>query len=154
MTHYFKNASPEICPDPAQPAPTTQTSRVPVPRRSAGFRRCPAVLRKPVLGLLIVAASNSATPFVIDAAAQTAPAADMSLTESVVESSQAGSVNINTASADELSATLNGIGGSKAEAIVRYREQFGSFESVEELSEVTGIGAATVEKNRALIRLE
>ncbi|WOJ98463.1 ComEA family DNA-binding protein [Congregibacter brevis] len=63
------------------------------------------------------------------------------------------SVNINSASAPELSSQLNGIGGSKAEAIVRYREQFGPFESVEELSEVTGIGAATVERNRKLIRI-
>jgi competence protein ComEA len=64
------------------------------------------------------------------------------------------SVNINTASAAELATLLNGVGGSKAEAIVRYREQFGLFESVEELSEVTGIGASTIERNRALIRVQ
>ncbi|MDP5054372.1 MAG: ComEA family DNA-binding protein [Congregibacter sp.] len=64
------------------------------------------------------------------------------------------SVNINTASAAELATLLNGVGGSKAEAIVRYREQFGLFESVDELSEVTGIGAATVERNRALMRVQ
>ena len=62
-------------------------------------------------------------------------------------------VNINTADAQELADGLQGIGGSKAEAIVRYREQFGDFESVEELSEVTGIGAATVERNRGRITL-
>ena len=59
------------------------------------------------------------------------------------------SVNINGASAAELAAGLNGVGLSKAEAIVRYREQFGDFESVDELTDVTGIGAATVDRNRS-----
>ena len=63
------------------------------------------------------------------------------------------SVNINGASAAELAAGLNGVGLSKAEAIVRYREQFGDFESVDELTDVTGIGAATVERNRSVIVL-
>ncbi|WP_414979231.1 ComEA family DNA-binding protein [Congregibacter sp.] len=63
-------------------------------------------------------------------------------------------VNLNTASADELASQLVGIGGSKAEAIVRYREQFGPFESVDELSEVTGIGASTVERNRSVLRTQ
>lgn len=63
------------------------------------------------------------------------------------------SVNINGASAAELAAGLNGVGLSKAEAIVRYREQFGDFQSVDELTDVTGIGAATVERNRSVIVL-
>ena len=63
-------------------------------------------------------------------------------------------VNINTATARELAEALNGIGVSKAEAIVRYRTQFGPFGSIEELTEVRGIGAATVERNRSLLRLQ
>lgn len=63
-------------------------------------------------------------------------------------------VNINSASADELARQLNGVGSSKAEAIVRYREQFGPFESIDELAEVVGIGPSTVERNRPLIRLD
>ncbi|GHD50663.1 competence protein ComEA [Marinobacter persicus] len=55
-------------------------------------------------------------------------------------------VNINTADVSTLTA-LNGIGEAKAEAIVTYREANGPFESVEQLSEVKGIGARTVEKN-------
>ena len=66
---------------------------------------------------------------------------------------QAAAININTATAEELAAGLNGVGASKAMAIVRYREQFGDFESLEELAEVRGIGMATIEKNRALLRL-
>lgn len=63
------------------------------------------------------------------------------------------SVNINEAAPAELAAALTGVGLSRAEAIVRYREQFGPFETVDELSEVSGIGAATVEKNRSSIVL-
>jgi competence protein ComEA len=71
----------------------------------------------------------------------------------VAEQAQAAGININTASAEELAAGLSGVGASKALAIVRYREQFGDFESIDELTEVSGIGAATVERNRALLTL-
>jgi competence protein ComEA len=63
-------------------------------------------------------------------------------------------VNINTATAEELATALSGVGASKAEAIVRYRTQFGPFGSIEELAEVQGIGTATIERNRSLLRLE
>ncbi len=55
-------------------------------------------------------------------------------------------VNINTADAATL-ATLNGIGQSKAEAIVADREANGPFESPADLARVQGIGERTVEKN-------
>jgi len=55
-------------------------------------------------------------------------------------------VDINTASKDEL-ITLNGIGASKAEMIIKYRKEK-CFQSVDELTEVKGIGEKTVEKNR------
>ena len=64
------------------------------------------------------------------------------------------SVNINHADAATLAAALNGVGLSRAQAIVRYREAYGPFESVEELAEVKGIGDATVERNRKLITLD
>ena len=58
-----------------------------------------------------------------------------------------GSVDINTASANELS-SLKGIGSSKASAIVTYRKGH-CFKSIDELSNVKGIGAKTVEKNKS-----
>jgi len=61
----------------------------------------------------------------------------------------AGQVNINTADAETISAELNGIGLSKARAIVEYRKKHGPFRSVDDLSLVKGIGERTVEKNRA-----
>ncbi len=63
-------------------------------------------------------------------------------------------VNINTADARTLAVALNGIGLSRAEDIVRYREQFGPFTTVDQLAEVKGVGVATVEKNRARITLD
>ena len=39
----------------------------------------------------------------------------------------AAPVNINTASATEIAEALNGIGSSKAQAIVEYREAYGEF---------------------------
>jgi len=63
-------------------------------------------------------------------------------------------VNINTADAETLAVALQGVGLSRARDIVRYREQFGPFTTVEQLAEVKGIGAATLEKNRARITLD
>ncbi|GAA0702867.1 hypothetical protein GCM10009104_35390 [Marinobacterium maritimum] len=63
-------------------------------------------------------------------------------------------VDINTASAAQIASALNGIGPAKAEAIVAYREANGPFIAVEQLSDVKGIGPATVTKNRDLILLQ
>ena len=63
-------------------------------------------------------------------------------------------VNINTASAEELSETLQGVGLKKAEAIVSWREKNGPFKRVEDLANVKGIGASTLDKNRSRIRLQ
>lgn len=63
----------------------------------------------------------------------------------------AGSVNINTATAEEISEALNGIGPAKAEAIVEYREQNGPFQHLDELVNVKGIGMRTVDQNRDVV---
>ena len=61
-------------------------------------------------------------------------------------------ININTADVDELS-ELPGVGKKKAEAIVSYRELNGEFESIEELTNVRGIGPKMYEKIAAQIRI-
>ncbi|AHL75040.1 competence protein ComEA [Stutzerimonas stutzeri] len=66
---------------------------------------------------------------------------------------QAGAINLNSADAETLTRELKGIGATKAKAIVAYREAHGPFASVDELLEVKGIGAATLEKNRAKLSL-
>jgi competence protein ComEA len=57
-------------------------------------------------------------------------------------------VNINTADARTIDRVLVGIGPSKAEAIVAYRKEHGSFKSADQLASVKGIGLSIVEKNR------
>ncbi|WP_164491757.1 helix-hairpin-helix domain-containing protein [Staphylospora marina] len=64
----------------------------------------------------------------------------------------AGKISINTATAEELE-RLEGIGPSKARAIIRYREEHGPFRSMDEIAEVPGIGEKTLEKFRHQIRL-
>jgi competence protein ComEA len=59
---------------------------------------------------------------------------------------KAAVVNINTATAAEL-ARLNGIGETKALAIVADRDTNGPFHSEGDLTRVRGIGDVTVEKN-------
>lgn len=61
--------------------------------------------------------------------------------------SYAATINVNTATAEQLTA-LNGIGDTKAKAIVEYRQSHGAFKSVDQLVDVKGIGLKTVEKNR------
>nr|WP_300126020.1 ComEA family DNA-binding protein [Immundisolibacter sp.] len=63
----------------------------------------------------------------------------------------AQAVDINCADAATLAAGLQGVGEAKAQAIVAYREQQGPFKSADELANVKGIGAKTVEANRANI---
>ena len=63
-------------------------------------------------------------------------------------------VNINRADASTLAASLSGVGQSRAEAIVRYREEFGPFFTAEDLLQVRGIGQSVLEKNRERIALE
>ena len=63
-------------------------------------------------------------------------------------------VNVNEADAETIAAILVGIGLTRAEAIVKYREKHGRFYSPEELTAVNGIGEVTVEKNLAHIIVE
>ncbi len=60
----------------------------------------------------------------------------------------AGPVNVNTADAETISESLQGVGLSKARAIVEYRQKHGPFRSADDLSLVKGIGERTVDLNR------
>jgi competence protein ComEA len=66
----------------------------------------------------------------------------------------AGPVNVNTADAETISAELQGVGISKAIAIVEYRQANGPFKSADDLAMVKGIGERTVEINRKNILLD
>lgn len=67
---------------------------------------------------------------------------------------QMATVNINTASVEALSNALNGVGMTRADAVVAYREANGEFTSLDQLLNVKGIGRKTLEKNRDRIVLE
>lgn len=63
-------------------------------------------------------------------------------------------LHINSADAQQISKALKGIGLKKAQAIVEYRENYGDFHHVDELTAVKGIGKNTLAKNIHLISLE
>jgi len=71
----------------------------------------------------------------------------------VVLAQNADKVNINTASAEEIS-KLKNIGAKYAERIVQYREQNGPFKSPDDIMKVKGIGAKTFELNKDKITVE
>lgn len=60
----------------------------------------------------------------------------------------AAPIDVNTASAEALAEAIHGVGLKRAQAIVQYREQHGAFATVEQLAQVRGISANTVERNR------
>ena len=61
-------------------------------------------------------------------------------------------VNINTADLKTLM-SLKGIGEKKAQNIIDYRTANGNFASIDELANVSGIGAKTVESLRPFIKV-
>ena len=82
---------------------------------------------------------------------QLAVAVALMLSNIAFAAEQTDPVNINTASAETLAEAISGVGIKRAEAIVRHRDENGAFTSVDELTQVRGISAATVEKNRGRI---
>ncbi len=68
--------------------------------------------------------------------------------------SLAGPVDINQANASALATELNGVGLSKAQAIVDYRERNGQFTVADQLLNVKGIGPQVLESNRENILLK
>lgn len=65
----------------------------------------------------------------------------------------AGPVNINTADAETLAAELKGVGLSRAQAIIDYRQSVGPYKSPEDLLEVSGVGPKVLELNEGNIRV-
>ena len=69
------------------------------------------------------------------------------------EKGKSGLVNLNTATEAELQ-TVSGIGQKKAQDIIAYREANGKFKSVDELKNVSGIGAKTLEKLKDYVTVD
>ena len=83
----------------------------------------------------------------------TEEAADQTLNQAeVIEDGSKIYVDLNRASVEELM-TLSGIGQSRAEAIVRYREEHGAFQKIEDLMEVEGIKEGVFQKVKDQIKI-
>ena len=70
-----------------------------------------------------------------------------------VHAGDAAKININKASAEELT-QLKGIGPSIAAKIIEYRDKNGPFKNPEDITMVSGIGSKTYENNREMIIVE
>lgn len=123
--------------------PTLLTPHSPASMAPASSLRLPVLFSpRAIAGGLLLAATLATGLLAPEARAQEEPVA------------QVQTVNINSADAEALSSLLSGIGQARAEAIVRYREMYGPFESIEELMDVSGVGEATLARNRERISLE
>ncbi|MEL0628361.1 helix-hairpin-helix domain-containing protein [Psychromonas aquatilis] len=96
----------------------------------------------------------AASLFLAPVSFQSVLAADLgSLTSSISSATEAATstvdtaskIDINTATADQLS-TISGIGTAIAESIVEYREKNGDFSNLTDLTNISGIGSATLAK--------
>ena len=92
-------------------------------------------------------------PAQTESALPSVPAASAPTEKSTAAPTEAGPLDLNRATAQELT-TLPGIGEVLAQRIVDYREAHGSFQSVEELIAVEGIGEGKLEKLRELVTVE
>ena len=69
-----------------------------------------------------------------------------------MDSEKDGKININKASKEELM-TLPGVGESRADSIIRYREEVGLFQAIEDIMQVSGIKEGLFNKIKELITI-
>jgi competence protein ComEA len=72
---------------------------------------------------------------------------------SLASAPSAGLINLNTATVEELD-SLPGIGPAIAKRIIDYRESASGFKNVEQITEVSGIGEATLTKIKDLVTVQ
>ena len=75
---------------------------------------------------------------------------EVSPDQAVRSADRSGKIDVNSADAGSLT-SLPGIGSLRAQSIVRYRDRFGPFRSVEDLLDVSGIGPSTLNSIQGLV---
>ncbi len=103
-------------------------------------------MKKTLFAILATTAIAASTPALADLG-DTSSAAELQKEQAVLSK-----LNINMASQDQLT-ELPGIGEKKAAAIVDYRMDHGNFNSVEELTNVKGIGDKLLTKLRDKVKV-
>jgi len=78
--------------------------------------------------------------------------ANQSSQEQTMQAAKQQVINLNKSTFEQL-VSLKGVGHTKAQAIIVYRQQAGGFKSVDELIKVTGIGEKIVSDNRARLSI-
>ena len=76
---------------------------------------------------------------------ENAAVSEENLSDNETKVEETAKISINTATKEELM-KLDGIGESKAENIIKYREENGNFKTIEDIKNVSGIGDAAYEK--------
>lgn len=109
-------------------------------------------MAQPIEKETLAASSEPQVQQIQTVAQEAVPAAETA--EKIAAVAGINQVNLNTATAAEIQDKLVGIGAKKAQAIVEYREKNGAFISIEQVTEVSGIGKATLDKNRDRIVLK
>ena len=66
----------------------------------------------------------------------------------------ADKVNINTANAEALDVGLKHVGPELADRIVDFRKTNGEFKSIEELTQVNGLGERVIKSNQKVLSIE
>jgi len=69
------------------------------------------------------------------------------------ETRLSGTVNVNTATAEQLQ-LLPGVGETRARAVIETRKRRGGFESVEDLLDVKGIGESSLQQMRPYVTVD
>lgn len=96
--------------------------------------------------LYIPKAGENTTPSSANTSIPVPPPSSAGVVSGSSKPSDCSRVNINTASAGILDECLLGIGPTKAQSIIEYRETHGGFKSIEEIKNVKGIAEGTFAK--------
>jgi competence protein ComEA len=77
----------------------------------------------------------------------------LSAAENPTVKQAAATINLNQATAEELQ-SLPGVGPALSERIIKYRTEYGPFRSVDQLTEVQGVGQAKLARFKDRLKLD